>query len=179
MQPIDGYFLYDSGKQIQAVSGLTPQSTLGDAVIPLLIAEWALDALVRKSVFRLRTSRLDGENLLATIGRLRERAQKEDHKTSLGWPDHQALTDGLSRFEAVLAAELRASSLYLLTQKKGLDTAALIANGAVMFPDSLESKVPAAISGCTRSYALPRLRTPDRCWLPPSPSERKCPSQIP
>ena len=50
-----------------------------------------------------------------------------------------------SRFEAVLEAELQSIGGYIVTQKSGFDTAAMVENGQVFFNKELESKVPEAI----------------------------------
>jgi hypothetical protein len=160
MIPIDAAFLYETGKQVQPLHTLTAQSPLSDIVVPIFVAEWALDQLIHRSVFQLKTSRPDGEQLLQILARIRERTTKEDNKNTLDWSDHSAIVNQLARFEAVLAAEFRAGSLYLLTQKKGLDTSALIANGAVMFPDDMGIKVPAALTDAREAmkcivYELP------------------------
>ncbi len=145
MLPVDGSFLYNLGKQLAPLLDLKAETSLGDAAVPLIVAEWSLETLLHQSVFRLRTSRADGLSLLETLSRVRQRGTNEDGKTPIGWPDLSAISRGLSQFEAVFAAEMRVSSMYLVTQKKGLDTLALLADGAVQFPSELEIKVPAAL----------------------------------
>jgi hypothetical protein len=154
MQRVDGNYLYTVGAQIHPIamfSGYSnepgkPGTTMAEAHFPLLIAEGAIDPLLSRSVFRLKTSVQAGHALLATIRRVVQEIQDEQDKSkTLGYYDIYLLTSQLTTFEAVLAAELALLPLYVVTQKAGFDTSILIDNGAQCFPAELMFKVPDAM----------------------------------
>jgi hypothetical protein len=68
-----------------------------------------------------------------------------DAAASLGPFEVYALTSAANKFEAVLAAELGVTALYVVTKKSGFDTSDLIGNGEVFFPPDLAAKVPEAV----------------------------------
>lgn len=145
MIPVDGSFLYTTGKQIQPLTALRQEMTFGEALLALFVAEYALETLLVNSIYQLRTSRQDGQALLSQITAMREKASHEDHsKQTLGY-ELNTLNSMLARFEAVFAAELRVSALYLVSQQKALDTAAVILDGSSAFPSDLAQKAPAAL----------------------------------
>jgi hypothetical protein len=160
MLPIDGSFLYQTGKQVHPLSELQAGTKLADAFLPILVGEYALDVLVNKSVYQLKTSQADGLAVLSVLERIKNRINLEDKEATVGWQDHNALVTSLTRFEAVFAAELRVSSLYLMTPKKGLDIAAAVSDGLASFPDDLAKKVPGAVADARQAmkcivYELP------------------------
>jgi hypothetical protein len=152
VQRVDGNYLYQVGSQIHpladlkyATSNIKGTSYL-DAYFPLLIAEGALEPLITRSVFQLRTSVQAGQTLLAAIRDLRNRiGQETAPEKTLDPSEVYAITSALSAFEAVLAAELALLPLYVVQPKAGYDTTALIEYGAVCFPGDLASKVPQAV----------------------------------
>jgi hypothetical protein len=63
MQRVDGFYLYTVGAQLRPLKDLkdaafSPDTatTLGDARYPIYVAEGALEPLLTRSVFHLRTS---------------------------------------------------------------------------------------------------------------------------
>lgn len=153
MQRIDGYYLYTVGSQISPLSTLrgNPSTygkpmTLEEARLPILIAEGALEPLLARSVFKLKTSVQPGNRLLSAIRALKEKLiASSDGSVLLDWMDAYHITSALTSFEAVLQAELALLPLYVVGQKAGYDTPTLIESGAACFPDDLLYKVPEAM----------------------------------
>lgn len=151
MQKIDGNYLYLVGSQIHPISefkvwGDHP-TTYQDALYPLVQAETALDTLLHRSVFKLKTSIQAGEKLLSGIRQMIETVHSETNKNAALSPMNVIeLTTRLTSFEAVLGAELGMIPLYVVTQKAGFDTATLIESGALCFPVTLFTRVDEAIN---------------------------------
>lgn len=153
MQRVDGYYLYTVGMQIHPLSELrgNPSTygkpmSLDEARLPVLIAEGALEPLLARSVFKLRTSVQPGDKLLAAIRSLKEKiVTATDGSALLDWMDAYMITSAMTAFEAVLQAELALLPLYVVEQKAGYDTTTLIEVGANCFPSDLPFKVPEAV----------------------------------
>lgn len=156
MQRVDGFYLYQVGFQIHALaefrhmdSTLGKAITLDEARFPVYIAESALEALLARSVFRLKTSNQPGQALLAAIRELKVKIEAADAtklESNIDWIDMYRITSALTAFEAVLGAELSLLHLYIVTQKAGFDTSVLIDAGANCFPTDLLFKAPEAIA---------------------------------
>jgi hypothetical protein len=155
MQRVDGYYLYQVGSQIHPLAEFTAQAlshrsptTLEQARFPIYIAEGAIDGLITRSIFRLRTSVQPGQNLLVAVRTLKAKIDDPNTDTSkpLDWYDAYSITSALTAFEAVLGAEISLLPLYVVAQKAGYDTSVLIENGAVCFPAEIWTKVPEAVA---------------------------------
>jgi len=151
----DGYYLYKCGSEIHPLSEFRwqpsfsgePPTTWEHALLPLLIAEAALEGLVNRSIYKFRTSAQAGQNLLAAIKTLKGKIEGagETKDVPLDFLDHYQITSALSAYETVLGAELSLVPLYVVTQKSGFDTEILVSNGAACFPSDIWSKVPEAV----------------------------------
>ena len=64
MLRINGHYLYEIGKNIYPLSELKVGTTLDEALLPLYIAEGALEPLLYQSVFRFKTCQQSGAQLL-------------------------------------------------------------------------------------------------------------------
>jgi len=153
VQRVDGYYLYQVGSQLHpltelhawAVPGRQPTS-YGEAGLALYVAEAALEPLLTRSVFRLRTSAQSGQTLLQAIKHLRAVADAEPDKTKpVQYMDIFNVTSAMTTFEAVLGAELALTPLYVVQPKAGFDTAILIEVGVRCFPDDVWVKAPEAV----------------------------------
>jgi len=155
MQRVDGYYLYTVGSQVHPLSELRGRATWeptgkatthAEANFPLVIAEGALNNLLNRSIFRLRTSLRAGQKLLEAIRTIK--AKVEDGKTPdepLDWFDTYQLSEALTTFEAILQAEMALLPLYVVMPKAGYDTTTLIEDGATCFPLDIIVKVPEAV----------------------------------
>jgi hypothetical protein len=71
----DGYYLYRAGSEIHPLSDFRwqttylgePPTTYEQALLPLLVAEAALEGLVHRTIYRFRTSAQAGVNLLDAV----------------------------------------------------------------------------------------------------------------
>ena len=82
-------------------------STVGEARMPLYIAEAALEPLITRSVFQLRTSVQPGYTLRNAIRTLKAKVDAEFNDAKvLDWSDVYQVNATMSAFEAVLGAEL-------------------------------------------------------------------------
>src|SRR5882762_3759723 len=120
MQRVDGFYLYQVGYQIHPLSELRhvdsqigKATTLEEARFPIYIAEGALETLLARSVFRLRTSNQPGQALLTAIRELKAKLEGADGAkdatklaSNIDWIDMYRITSALTAFEAVLGAEL-------------------------------------------------------------------------
>lgn len=152
MQRIDGNYLYVVGSQIHPLSGFSAftvsgsATTFDEALYPLIVAERALEPLLLRSVFRLRTSFQAGQALLKIIRDLRAKIEAApDKKAEMDYGDIFGMQSAVSAFEAVLGAELGQLPLYVVTQKAGFDTATLIESGALCFPIDVLTKAEDAV----------------------------------
>lgn len=103
----------------------------------------ALGGLTNSSSFssNLRTSRALGERLrvaLVGIDELKDGEEVPSFRTML-------IAHYWKEYRTVLAAELDSMNIYIITNKGGFDTNALIEQGQLLFPPDLESKVPEAL----------------------------------
>jgi len=159
---VDGYYLYTIGAQLRPLAQIaTVPLSQRDAFFALFVAESALEPLLYRSVFRLRTSLRAGEALLSAIRGLRnklsEGGEAKEANQPLDFNDVFPIIQALATFEIVLNAELALMPLYVVTQKAGYDTSILIENGTACFPDDLAAKVPEAvpdIKAATRCIAF-------------------------
>jgi hypothetical protein len=156
MQRVDGYYLYQVGSQIHPPFHWTAYAlpfqnatTNGEARMHLYIAEAALEPLLTRSVFRLRTSVQSGQALLTTIRAVRDRIDQlpeTELSNPVQWVDVFTVQTALNAFEAVLGAELGLTPLYVVQPKAGFDTGALIESGTVCFPTDVATKTPDALA---------------------------------
>lgn len=149
MQRIDGYYLYSVGAALHPLSTIRYDTKFQDAFLPCFVAEGALEPFLFRSVFKLKTSLQKGGELLAAIKTLREAAgiaigKEEEKEKQIEWLRAYNVSNGITQFETVLAAELGLSDIYLVSKKRGYDTSDLITNGIVLFPSELVPKVPEA-----------------------------------
>jgi hypothetical protein len=151
---VDAYYLFQIGSRIHPLSDLRAQATsLGaattfeEARFPIYIAEAALDELIHRSIFRLKTSFQSGQALLTAIRSVKTAIDDaSDTAQLLGWAKVYEITAALTTFEAVLGAELSLWPVYLVTPKAGFDIGILIETGNACFPLELANKAPQAIS---------------------------------
>lgn len=126
MQKIDGNYLYQVGSQIHPLSSFSAfrvgggATTLDEAHYPIIVAEQALEPLLNRSVFRLRTSWQAGQALLNKVREIKAQIiAASDRTMALNMADIFEVQSLLSSFEAVLGAELGQLPLYVVTQKAG------------------------------------------------------------
>ena len=159
MQRVDGTYLYQAGYQIHALADLVSGTTTwADAHVPIVVAEGALEPLITRTVFQLRTSVQVGSVLLHHIRGakdwLLDPANAPDYTKPIDpWTLYQ-MQNALTAFEAVLGAELALIPLYVVTPKSGMVLGDLIDSGQVCFPSDLPDKVPAV---------LPDVREATKC----------------
>ncbi|MBB4366750.1 hypothetical protein GGD65_007824 [Bradyrhizobium sp. CIR18] len=152
MQRVDAFYLYSVGGQLRPLSqirsgGPDATSTYGEAFFPLLIAEGALEPLLYRSIFRIRTSLAAGQQLLHAIRTIKDKSKAgENDGEALDWLDSYHLSTSLSTFESVLQAELALMPLYVVMPKAGYDVTTLIEAGSHCFPAEVMFKVPEAIN---------------------------------
>jgi len=160
MQRVDGYYLYTVGSQIHPLSELNGKpwnalpgsapsggTTYSQAFLPIAVAEGALEPLLNRSIFRLRTSQSAGQKLLEAIRTIKNKgaAVSNSDTEELEWYDVYLLTTALNTFEAILQAEMAMVPLYVVMPKSGYDLTTLIENGAACFPLDIVAKVPEAV----------------------------------
>lgn len=153
MQKIDAFYLYQVGYQIHPLSELKFSQTgvLGttyrDAQIPILLAELALEALLQRSVFELRTARSAGYELLSAIRNVKSKYENvsANFDDALDAMDVFNITSSLSKFETVLQAEFGVGNFYLVGRKGGYEISVLVESGMDIFPSDLATKVPEAV----------------------------------
>lgn len=158
MLRIDGAFLYKTGSEIHPLTEMKANDRFSQWHVPLLVARFSLDTLLNNSIFRLRTSRAVGTKLLRLLERFTTKPDPpKEFPETLSTYDVYEISDALTAFETVLNAELGLMDMYLVIKKRGYDTADLIENGLVLFPDDLPRKVPdvvADIQSATRCIAF-------------------------
>lgn len=139
---IDGSYLYSIGYSVHPLNNLEPDAPFPQWIVPLYVAQNALDELLNRSVFRLATSRAAGQELLGVIQGL---TADPNRKIPINVFEAYQISNGVRQFEIVLAAELGLKDMYLVTKKRGYDTTDLILNGVVLFPADLPTKVPDSV----------------------------------
>jgi hypothetical protein len=150
MQRVDGFYLYQVGSQIHPLTEFAYGMTWSQIHIPAFVAQGALEPLITRTVFQLRTSVQSGNALLNVLRDIN--AFIIDQNNSDKYQDQVdpniiwRLQTNIAAFEAVLAAELSLIPLYVVSPKGGLVLSELIDSGYVCFPPDLWSKVPEAIA---------------------------------
>jgi hypothetical protein len=88
VQRVDGFYLYQVGGQIHPLNDLRAYAlpgghptNVGEAKTALFVAESALEGLITRSVFRLRTSTQSGHALLNAIRALKAKLDEETDPT--------------------------------------------------------------------------------------------------
>lgn len=142
MIQIDGFYLYSSGYSIHPLSEMKADDPFDRWLFPLYVAQNAIDVLLKRSVFQIRSSRAAGDKLLSAVTNLLAEPTRATPVTAY---EAYLITTALSEFEHVLAAELGMMNLWLVLKKRGYDTSDLIQQGWVLFPDDLIRKVPEAL----------------------------------
>jgi hypothetical protein len=168
MQRVDGSYLYKMGSQIHSLgefryqgSSSGPPTTMFEALLPLYLAEAAIDGLVNRSVFRLKTSVNPGQALLEAVRALKTKIDQEPDKSKpLEFTDVYPISSTLTAFETVLAAEFALLPLYVVMQQSAFDMTVLIESGARCFPIDVVFKVPEAVADLEQgtkciAFALP------------------------
>lgn len=147
MQRIDGNYLYTVGYQLRSVWNLSDTATYSQVFLPLANAEQALDPFLHQSVFKFRYCLVSGEQLLAWIRWIKNKALASQAFTSeaVVQTDITNLKQALSTFEANLASEFGQMPTYIVAKKGGYDTADLIENGRALFQDTIQTKAPDAL----------------------------------
>jgi len=153
VQRVDGFYLYQAGSQLHPLSELRAyafpggkETTFGEAEMVAYVAEAALDILITRSIFRLRTSVQSGQSLLAAVRTLKATCSAQQNKSApVKFMDIYPVTTAMTAFEAVLGAELGLIPLYVVMPKAGFDTAVLIESGWRCFPDDILTKAPDAV----------------------------------
>lgn len=143
---VSGHYLYDIGTQMHPLSEIKAGMPLEEALLPILIAEGALAPLLQQSIYQLRTSQQSGVELLEVIRDIRNKIEADKEQDATLDPyDAYTLQTAFQKFEAVLAAELQLSPLYLVSPKGAYDIDCLAMKGSDVFPEALGQKVPNAI----------------------------------
>src|SRR5260370_34824845 len=89
-----------------------------------MVAEGALEPLLIRSTFRLRTSVQAGQKLLEAIRTIKTKAENStDNEATLDWFDVYQLATARTTFESILQAELALIPLYVGMPKAGADIA--------------------------------------------------------
>jgi hypothetical protein len=139
---IDGFYLYTVGYSIHPLSEMSANAPFEDWLLPLYVAQEAVDKLLNSSVYHPQFSRAAGLKLLGVLNNLIAAPNRTEPVTH--YEKYQVAT-ALAEFEHVLAADLGMMNIWLVSQKRGYDTNALIQEGWSLFPDDLRRKVPEAI----------------------------------
>lgn len=162
---MNAHYLYEIGAQINPLNELAVGMSHLDALYPLLVAEGALEPLLNQSVYRLRTCRANGNELLAAIRRLRNKIEETPSETAanLNHGDIYYIKSAMGKFEAVLAAELQLTPLYLVIAKRGYDIDELVSRGESLFPEEISNKVPDAIVDIRQATKCLAFELPTAC----------------
>lgn len=158
---IDGYYLYQIGAAIRPLVDLKESCTKKDMVTAIWGAEYYLDGLLNRSVYKLYLCRNIGNELLAEVKKIGESLAVEyDSTEEANWFDRYSITTKAKQFETVLGAELQYGQLFLVQPKGGYDLEQLTSQGQVIFPAGLIEKIPEAINDAQEAarciaFALP------------------------
>ncbi|MFT5797299.1 MAG: hypothetical protein ACI84R_001357 [Candidatus Azotimanducaceae bacterium] len=149
---IDAYYLYQKGFELHPIqnisifpSGEERAHTKQQCLSILYPAQFALDGLITKSVFRMRNIYAAADLLKRNIEWAIEHCSEVDQGKAYPTTDLIfQLQESHREFEVVLKAELSNLDLYLVGQKSAFDTRTLVEDGARSFPEGLSEKVPQA-----------------------------------
>jgi hypothetical protein len=143
MIQIDGFYLYSFGYSIHPLAEIRQEQKLDDWAYPLFTARYAIEEFLQRSVFQIRTSRVAAQKLLKAVTDLVNMYPRDE---AITFVEAINITNALSEFEHVLAAEMGMFNLWLVQKKRGYDTTDLIQQGWVLFPEDLILKVPEAVT---------------------------------
>lgn len=132
-------------------------------VVALMLADNSITNLLSSSVFahNLRSSFQLADDLLGVI---RSETQKEENfDRDVSQFDLYRIKTLYEQYRAALLAELGVFPAYLVYQKGGFDTLALLDNGSLLFPHELAKKVPEAIFDVTEAGKALAFELPTAC----------------
>jgi hypothetical protein len=165
MQKIDLAFLMSSGANIDAFNQLDPEANPVSQYLDLSRAKNALKSLLFGSVysalFRESTFAV-AEKFLEQVSSFQDKIIPEDGGSVDGLAPLETLEikSAFARCQAVLDADLQSISAYIVTKKAGYETAALVENGQIIFPASVEQKVPDAVDDLFQAARCIALESP-------------------
>lgn len=161
VQRLDAHYLYNVGTQVYPLSTLHQNMTRGDAYFTIVVAESAVELLIERSIFRLRTSLAAGRNLVAALRTFRE--SSGEMGTTIGYVELYNISSSYTAFAAILGAELSLLDVYLVSKKGGFDTTDLIFNAAAFFPADLVPKVPESLDDLQQATKCLAYELPTAC----------------
>lgn len=154
MIKIDGFYIYSIGYSLHPLADMRAGQPYDNWYIPVLVARGHLEALLQRSVFKLKASVAAGNKLMAALKQFDNRETVEGNIEI--WEAY-GVTNALSEFEHVLTAEFGLLNIYLIEKVRGYDTSDLIERGWVLFPESLLTKARDAwpdIASATRAIVF-------------------------
>jgi hypothetical protein len=155
---VDEYRFYELGSSLHPLAVVADGTQFSNFNWVLYFARQALRKL-QKDPLRLAVCVPAMEKLLATIevvlpetyDEIAKKANEEGEQPLPVWAFRTATTE----FENVLAAELRASATYLVSQKGAYSTPDLIDRAEILIPETIRSEIP--------DRAIKDLREMGRC----------------
>lgn len=138
-------YIYELASNLEPLTNIDKDATYSDAFVAMMSGQTALDGLLNGSIFSLdlRSCRDAGNKLLNEL-RKANGEMAGDFQRKLA---HYAysLPFMYRAFRTVLTAELGVAPAYFVTRPEAYDTLSLLDDGALLFPRSLQSKVPEAV----------------------------------
>lgn len=152
MLRLNGSYFLTGGAALQALRPFQADSRFMDIWQAVWAAEDWLGPMLQQNIFHLRTSLSAGFDLLQLLRQMKTKIEEafkgEKGDEHVGW-DYANLLTAVNSFTTLLAAELRVSDFYFVTNKGCYDTTRLIESGADLFPPELASKVPNVVLDCS------------------------------
>jgi hypothetical protein len=145
MQRISLPYVYEVAGSLKQLSNVQCDKPLKDSIYFLYTAENALQEFLYNSVYSsgaLKATVLPGGALLQAIKKLTTAPDKE---RMLDFLDTWSVSNALTKFETVLAAEMNYTDVFLVTKKRGYDTTDLIERGEILLPIEFTGKIPEAV----------------------------------
>lgn len=153
---IDGYFLYQVGAALRPLITIKDVPGVSNGAWRLAIWEaerWLRSILVQEMV-SIKTSRAKGWQLHAQIVQIKEwldNLNEEQLNAQPGFIALYNLSTSVAEFQTLLGAELSIADMYVVSKKGGYDITELAENGLCVFPATLGTKVPDAITDAAQA----------------------------
>jgi len=138
-------YIYGLAGNLRPLRSISDAAPIKDSLYILYTADFSLNGFLTESVYSssIRATAAPGMNLLGAIRGLLQAEDQERHPT---FYETYNLTNLLNEFETVLTAEMNVGHTYLVTRKRGYDTATLIDSAEEIFAHEFSAMFPEAVA---------------------------------
>ncbi len=145
MKKINLYDIYEIGKELSLIRGISPDEKISSYIFPLWFVRVTLENICGDNSIFLEASRRAASKLLHTISATIP--EKDGEVVSIDKQKEfsfhaSSITTALSQFETVLGNDMLGISSYVVSKKGIYNTSDLISHADEIFPTDIRSLIP-------------------------------------